>query len=172
MREETRTLYTINELSPAAREKAIDKNRDWNVMEDWWDGVYDDASQIGLKITSFDLGRGHEIGGEFTESAESCAHSIVGDHGHDCETFKTANAYLTERDELLSVWPKDDDGEFEDVYLLDDKLDDLDDEFLHAILEDYLVILSHEYDYLTSDEAIVESLETNEVEFTEDGGRP
>lgn len=41
------------------------------------------------------------------------------------------------------------------------KLDDLDNEFLHNLLEDYRIMLNKEYDYLTSCEAIVESIDAN-----------
>ena len=42
-------------------------------------------------------------------------------------------------------------------------------EFRRSILEDYRIILQTEFEYLTSEEAIVEIIEANEYEFTADG---
>jgi hypothetical protein len=54
---------------------------------------------------------------------------------------------------------------------LDDEPDtkDLDKEFLHNLLEDYRVMLQQEYDYLTSKDAVIETINANEYDFTEDG---
>jgi len=51
----------------------------------------------------------------------------------------------------------------------DDDCDDLDADFLKSLLEDYRIILSKEYDYLTGEEAIKETIQANEYEFTEGG---
>ena len=165
----TRTLYTFDELSETAKQKAIEKLWDINVDYEWWNGVYDDAEQVGLEITEFDLDRNRYTKGNFIESAEETAHSIVDNHGEQCETYKTAQSYLKERDNLIDNWPKDEDEELENEYELDGKLDDLDSEFLKSILEDYSISLQKYYDYLTSEEAIKETINANEYEFTEDG---
>ena len=76
--------------------------------------------------------------------------------------MKDADQYLSERDDLIRTWPEDETG-------LDEKLDDLDNDFLHDLLEDYRIMLINEYDYLTSREAIVESIDANGYEFDENG---
>ena len=43
------------------------------------------------------------------------------------------------------------------------------DDFLQSLCEDYRIILRNEYEYLTSEEAIIETIESNEYYFTEDG---
>ena len=53
----------------------------------------------------------------------------------------------------------------------DDDIDDLSDEFLKALLEEYRIILTNEFEWLTSDEAIIDTLRANEYEFNEDGSR-
>jgi len=45
----------------------------------------------------------------------------------------------------------------------------LEQEFLKCILEDYRCILSNEYDYLQSNEAVIETIITNDYAFTEEG---
>lgn len=93
-------------------------------------------------------------------------------HGETCETYKTAEAFLAERDEAVNTAPKDENGDFEDEYELNQKLDDIESDFLSNICEDYRIILTNEYEYLTSKEAIVETIEANEDEFGINGEFP
>lgn len=165
----TRNLYRYDELSEQAKETALQKFADINVNYDWWEEDYSDAETIGLLITGFDLDRNRHAHGKFLESAEECADKILKEHGGQCETFMDATNYLQERDRLINEWPKDENGELSDVYDLDCKLDDLDNEFLGLLLEDYSIMLQHEYEYRTSREAIEETIRCNEYEFTEKG---
>ena len=61
MRYEKIKVYEFNELSEEAKEKAIEKLWNINVDYEWWDCVYDDAENIGLKIKEFDLDRGSYV---------------------------------------------------------------------------------------------------------------
>ena len=160
MRTTETKLYQFNELSPEAQDKAIARLWDLNVDHEWWDSTYEDAARVGIKITHFDLGRRHEIGILLTDSLETVCMSILAEHGKKCDTYQTAKDFLSAWDAL----PVDDDGE-QDRYALED----LESEFCRAIGEDYLSILSKEHGYLTSREVIVETIEANEYEFTEDG---
>jgi len=162
-------VYTYEELSDKAKEKVLDKHYYHNVDYDWWDAVYDDAEMVGIKIEGFDTDRGAYCKIRFMGGAEETAHKIVDEHGDMCETYKTAKAYLEARDKLVDEWPRDEDGELEDEYGLDDKLDDLDGEFKHDISEDYRINLQKEYEYLTSREAIEESILNGDFEFDEEG---
>jgi organic radical activating enzyme len=166
----TRTLYKFEELSDEAKEKALDSHRYTNTEHmEWWESTYEDAANVGIKIEGFDTGRPSTIDGT-VEDTESTAHQIVRDHGEECETYKTAAEYLKERDAVIAAAPKDPDtDEYMDIEALDDKLDELGKEFTKSILEDYLIILRNELEYLESDEAAQESIEANGYEFTEDG---
>jgi hypothetical protein len=95
------------------------------------------------------------------------ANKIITDHGPDCDTFKTAKNYLTELTELREH--ANDDKDLLDE--CDDEPDttDIDSEFLKSLLEDYRIILQKEYEYLTGKPAIIEMIEANDYEFTEDG---
>lgn len=168
MRTEEIKVYKYEELSKKAKEKSREWYLEGALDYDWWDFIYEDAERAGIKITSFDLYR-HEISGNFTDHADLVAHKIMNDHGEDCETYKTAKDYTKKRDELFSEWPRDEDREFVDTWNLDDELDGLDEEFLQSILEDYLIILRHELEYLESDAKVEESIIANEYEFTENG---
>ena len=94
--------------------------------------------------------------GDLTENPRDVARLIMENHGPMCETYKDAVSFLEE------VEPWDDESQaFEEAAL----------EFERAIKEDYRIILSNEYDYLTGDEAIIETIKANEYEFTADGKR-
>jgi hypothetical protein len=166
MKTKTITLYKFDELSDDLKRKVLMNYYDINVDYEWWDSTYDDAKRIGLKITEFS---DHYCRGHFTEDALFTANAIIKEHGEECETFKTATAFLIERDEIVNTAPKDENGEFKDEYELDSKLDQVEEDFRLALLEDYRVILLKEYEYLTSEEAIAETLKANEYHFNDQG---
>jgi hypothetical protein len=166
----TITVYTFDELSEEAKKKAREWMRDHALDYDWWDFIYEDAASVGIKITGFDLGRASYCNGTI-EDTESTAHAILKNHGEECETHKTASAYLKERDDAIEAAPRNEDGEFEDEGALDDKLGEIDGEFTKAILEDYRICLQREYEYRLSDEPIDQDILANEYLFTEEGRR-
>ena len=63
MKTKTINLYSFDELREESKKKAIQNLWDINVDYDWWQFIYDDAKQIGLKLTGFDLDRGQSISG-------------------------------------------------------------------------------------------------------------
>ena len=164
MRTITTTIeaFTFEELSEEARQHAIEKLYDLNVSFDWWQFIYEDAENAGIKINGFDIDRGSYCTIEFVESAEYSAQYIVSNHGEKCDTFECASAYLKDRDRTIE-------GDFEDLYELDYLLDYLDDAFMKLLSECYLQLLRQEYEYLTSEEAIIETIKANEYEFTKEG---
>lgn len=160
MKEIITKVYDFDELNSKAKDRARDWFREVVSGDEWWDSTYEDAKQIGLKITGFDLGRAQECTGEFTTQEGRVARKILGEHGKDCETFKTATAYLADVEKLGPI-----------TYLNQAYLDDLNAEFLKSILEDYRVILQNEYEYAFSEERIDEGIRANEYTFTAEGKR-
>jgi len=165
-------LYQFSELSEYAKQKAISNLSDINVDSDWWLNTYDDAKEINLKITSFDIDRGSYVNAQFMQSAYDTANLIILNHGESCETYKTAQTFIQSWNNLVSKYS---DGINKNVvaeeneYEFDNEADDLESDFLKSISEDYRIILSNEFDYLTSETAIIETIESNEYYFTEDG---
>ena len=53
----------------------------------------------------------------------------------------------------------------------DEKFSELTTDFEYELAKCYFKSLQEEYDYRLSDEAIIESIESNDYEFTEDGER-
>lgn len=158
----TTNLYLFSELSKKAQEKAINSLCDINVDYEWWDGTYEDAKNIGLQITQFDIYR-HIIEGEIIDSGIKTAELILSNHGDKTDTYLLA---LNFKSDYTALEDSITDDNERDVYF---KQSDLTVEFKKALLEEYLSILRKEYEYLTSRDAIVETIEINEYYFTEDG---
>lgn len=163
MREVTVKLYQYDELNEKAKEKALTWFLEAGNDDEWWDYMYDDAKNIGLKITSFDLYR-QNITGEIITSAPEMIETIIRDHGKTCETYKTAERYAPTFKDLEAMRDNDDEK-------FDDEWEKSEHEFLHDILEDYLVMLRHESEYREGREYLEEGIRINEYEFTENGKR-
>jgi hypothetical protein len=171
MRTIEKTVYSFSELNDEQKQVAVDKLRDINVDHEWYEWTVGDAKDIGLAIDTFDLYR-RDISGEFIDDGQHAAGLIVKEHGEGCETHKLAQAYLTGRAELVKKYSDGINTELVDYDKedeFDSEIEEFDKEFLHELLEEYLAILRREEEYLTSDEAIIETIEANEYEFNEDG---
>jgi hypothetical protein len=165
----TYNVYKFDELTEEAKQKAIEKLRDINVDYEWWEYDYEDANIAGLQITSFNLDRNRHAKGEFIENACKCAQAIIENHGKDCETYQTTKRFLWERDKVINEAEKDEHGDFKDESAVDSTLDYVESEYLKSILEDYSMILQKEYEYRLSDEAVIETIKSNDYDFLENG---
>lgn len=161
------TVYTFNELSEDAQQKAIENLFDINLDSNWWQFTYEDAERIGLKITSFDLDRNRHAEGEFILSPAEVAQNILNEHGETCETFKTAQNFLNDWQPIFNSY-MDQESENYESEESEEEMKDLEDEFLKSLCEDYSIILQNEYEYLMTDEAIKGTI-ADSYEFTEDG---
>ena len=153
-------VFTFDELSDKAKERAREWYRGAGLDYEWWDSTYDDAAQIGLRITSFGLDRNRFATGEFTKDAQTVCDLILANHGVSCETHKTALKFKNDFNDLKS--PSED---------YDDKFGELKEEFEKSLLEDYSIILQKEYEYLYSNESVDENIKANEYTFLESGKR-
>lgn len=151
-------IYKFDELSDEAKEHAIEKLYDLNLYYDWWDYITDDAKDIGLTLIEFDIDRGY-IDLEFHEEPKEVAYLIIKNHGKQCETYKDAVNYLVERHSIKKKIVKPIDYTYEENR----------DDFLKELSGSYLNLLRSQYEYLTSEEAIIETIESMDYDFTEDG---
>ena len=163
MRKVETLVYKFEELTPDAQQKAIDAHCFINLEHDWWkDTITEDAlGTAGIVIEEFDVLPIWARGG-FKSSAVESAQHILQNHGESCATYPIAEKFLNDRAELES---------FPDTEETEALLEGLEDAFLDAILREYAIILSSEYDELCSNNAIKEALIANEYEFTENGDR-
>jgi hypothetical protein len=160
--------YKFEELSEVEQQKATGYLSDINVNYGWWENVYYDAKEVYLLIKGFDTFR-KDISISFLYDAEDTAYKIEKEHGETCNTYSITKEYLKKRDELIEDAEKDEFGEFLDCYELDSNLDELDKIYLKQLGEEFFIILDNEYIYLTSEEAVKETILSNDYEFNEFG---
>lgn len=171
-------IFKFNELSADAQQVAINGLGHINTDHNWWEFTYEDAKEIGLQIKGFDLDRNRGADGRFIGTALNCAQNIIANHGTECATFTTAKSFIEEWNGLVNKWTGKIDGITPDgnnyyitfesdanEYDFDLDLQDLEDDFLQSILEDYSIMLQNECDYLQSDEAIKETIIANDYDF-------
>lgn len=173
------TVYSFAELSDDAKERALNAFRDINVESDWYEYAYDTiraaGKLLGLEIDdiSFDVysycifdasyeyvrGAAKAVCKEFSWVDDLC--KVAKDlqdlqkrhfYSLSCAVTegRTTNRYSCFR--------------FGEDYECDD-LGDILDDFAHWAR----ILLRDGYDYLTSDEAVKETIEANGYEFTEGG---
>ncbi len=150
------TVYQFDELSDKAKECAREWYRNGALDYEWWE-IRIDAAQVGLKITTFDLGRAQSIDGELTMSAMESISNIITTHGEDCNTHKLASRYYPQ---FLAL-------DIED----EETAQALEEEYTRELKEEYWRILNEELEYQLSDECVDESILANEYEFLENGQR-
>lgn len=162
----TITLYSFDELNEEQKQKAIDNLRDINVDYPDWSNIDYDSELIGLKIIELQDHRPNK--GEFITSAKDCANAILKEHGEQCETYKTAKSFLDEYLPLEKEWTDNEDNDgFPFEY--ENQACELSEEFLKSLLEDYRIMQNKDYEYLTSDESIIETIKANEYLFNANG---
>lgn len=165
-------VYKFDELTDEQKERVISNYYDINVDYDWWQYVYDDAKKIGLKIKDFDLDRDNYCKIEKIDSCYEIAQQILKNHGETCETYKDAKKFIEKWDQLVINCSNGIDLQKvseENYDKFDEKVDELENEFLYNLSEDYKIMLQNEYDYLISSRAIIETLVSNDYDFTEEG---
>lgn len=166
-------VYPFEELNEAAKKTAIDNLYDLNVDHQWWDCTYDEAKNLGFEIRGFDVGQGSSCEILIVENHLSCIMTnILDSHGETCDTYTMAKEYQQHRNQLVrncsdGIHTDRVSEEHEDKF--DDLEDELNDMYKERLSEEYLSLLRKEYEYLTSDEAIKETIESNEYEFTAEG---
>lgn len=167
MRKHEITIYTYDELAPKVQAKVLDNLREWNTSDDWWDPTYEDAKDIGLEITAFDLYR-RTIEGTFLLSAAEAAQNILTEHGDMCETYKTAESFLEDWQPVFDSYMDATSEKYEspesEVELLE-----IEDKFRTALLHNYLTLLQHDYDYLTDNDTLIEQIHEGEYKYHVNG---
>ena len=191
MRIQETKIYTFDELNEDAKEKALDNCRDINTFDgsEWWNHIYADAKAVaktlGIDVDSiyfsgfssqgdgacftgtYEYHKGWraelldhelfdadllEIGNALQEAQRKAFYTIVARIAHRGH-YSHSGCMAIDDDASCSF---DSDGIRDALRLLAD--------WMYSSLE-------AEYDYLTSDEAVRESILANEYEFTETGER-
>lgn len=189
-------VYKYDELSESAQQKAREWYLEDGLDYSWWDFSYEDFARVA-EIIGIDIscrqGRGAEI--YFTDFySQGSGSSFCGTYRYakgavdkikkyapqDEELHRIAQALqdlqrkhfyrleariTSRRDAAISVDVSDREDPYKDVGDAEGELTDLMNDFNHWMY----YRLRDEYEYLTSDEAVAESIIANEYEFDEDG---
>ena len=161
---ETKELYTFEELTEEAKEKARERYRDGGLGYGWWDFCPDDYA-LDAKHFYFDLYR-RSIDIKPARSAEDTARHIVENHGESCDSYKVAFDFLARLSTLMALLDGDDE---EAADTAEEELDALAEGFLQELGECVLASLIREAEWLDSNENVDENITANEYEFTKDG---
>ena len=154
-------VYKFKELNKQTKEKVIDNYRYINVEDTfWYDFIKEDFIRLGLEIRNFDLDRGSfaEI---HIEDFEETSKNIIEEFGDNVPIQKTAKNYIDEFNKIQANFKEDEDIERE--------LEILDEKYQREYSADILSYLRKDYDYQVSDEAIIETIEANDYNFTWNG---
>lgn len=186
-------VYKFEGLSKEAQQKAIESMRDINVDYEWWDFTYDgfkeDAKEAGFDVDKIyfsgfaSQGDGAMFEGEVNDITNfisnlnphvqrvikagrmniswSVVHRGHYYHSHCTEISFDAGDYPG-----YFVSGKGWQGNFQDNM---DKLEETISDAYHDLCHKLYRTLEKEYDYLTSNEAIKDTIIANEYEFTKDG---
>ena len=193
MQTHTITTYSFVELSEDAQRNAIEKLWDLNTGFDWWyESVLEDAKKV-LSMLGVDVDNIYFSG--FASQGDGAC--FTGSYRYKIGAAKAIKAYAPEDEELHRIAGDLQDLQQRNFYGLTasithrgryyhehsvsvdvehtEGIDMPDDtvESVAALLRDLMCwiyrSLSSEYDYLTGEEAIRESIEANDYEFTVEG---
>ena len=175
----TTMVYSFNELSEAAQKRALNKFRYIDVEYDWWEDSYDTIRAAG-KLIGLDIDRiyfdtnSYCIFDAYYRYARGAVKAVCKEFPWADDLHKVArDLQALQRRYFYSlrcnVASQRDTNSYQcfrfgEDYECED-LGDIIDDFAHWAR----ILLRDEYEYLTSDDAVKETIEANEYEFTEGG---
>lgn len=183
MRQETvtRTILKFNELDPKSQAKVIDNLRDINVDYDWWESTYEDMTHIleTLGFSNVDIsfsgfssqGDGASFTGRFSipktkkEAKERLAK--VKEYAPKIKLFDFVDMRFTNEEKEAETMDIERLGRYVHSNSVTTDNSDLTN-FVRDFSNYIYKCLETENDYLTSDEAIKETIECNDYEFYQD----
>lgn len=197
MKTKTINIYTFDELSESAKEKAREWYRDGALDYDWWDFIYEDADNVA-KLLGIEISRkgskgqtleiwfhGFYCQGDGSSFAGSYSYAKgapikIREHApQDTELHRIADQLQALQRRhfyrlCAEITSYRDTSIRVEVYNSENRYADIPDEQeLTDLLNDFNAWifrqLETEYEYLMSDETVDESIQANEYEFTEEG---
>lgn len=179
MRTVTKEIFKFEELLPDVQQKVIDNNRDWNVDHDWWQFAYDEIAEM-WKEKGLGIDDHKKNNGPFYFSLDrGWNFYATGVYVADYDAlFKALNIHETSDmaeniQDNVSFTVHHYGGNSAKTLVNSDYLDDESCEAVQTLIDELcehsLDFLQKEYDYLTSDEVIRESIIANENEFDWEG---
>lgn len=199
MRTIEKTLYMYDELSDAAKANAREWYLEGGLDYEWWDGCYEDfvriGEMLGIEFSTRGRSKGPEIyfTGFYTQGAGS---SFVGTYRYAKGALKKIKEYAPQDEELHRIAKALQGVQSRYFYKLIANIESVRDHTIRVSVEHYddpyrdigdaegeirdlmndfndwmFRCLEREYEWLTSDEQVEESILINEYEFDEYGNR-
>ena len=166
--------FLFQELDSQTQEKVIENNRTINVDSNFWYEceLENFKHALKIKVNEFDIYR-RTINITIEDSFET-AQGIVNFFTEKSDFVKIAKIFIKDRDALVKKYgegnDKDGYGVKEEYWSeYDEEMEYLEEEFRKEIAEEILSMLTGQYEYEISDDAIKETILANEYEFQEDG---
>jgi len=195
MRIKETKVYPFGELSDDVKQEVVEDMADINVDYDWWYD-YDDKKEI-VKLMGIDIdniyfsgfssqGDGACFEGSY-EYRKGCVKAIMDYAPKDTELhriikelqsiqkkcFYSAKASVKQSGHYMHKYCTEISVDFENRNTSIDYYNQEHEENITELLRDYMEwiyrSLEKDYEYLTSEKAIIETIEANEYEFTADG---
>jgi hypothetical protein len=134
-------LYEFDELPLCSKEKALNQNREININCFWYVPTFEDLFDTGINITEFDLDK-DTISGNFIFSVDECVENII-------RKYPDSIAY--------------------DLAVLFKKNNPPVEVFKYELLNEFKRFLREDYNNLTNDEAVADTVRSKKLLFESDG---
>lgn len=164
-------IYQFDELSEESQQVAIKNFRENCPDYYWYCFIYESAKDLGIEIESFDIDS-RQIELKLFKSFEEIANNILFDFFDDLPISIAAKTFLENKANLISKYSN---GIGLDIICednfeqYDEEIEEIDKDFKNDLENIYLLGLRNEWEYQQSDEYIIEHIQANEYNFTEDG---
>ncbi len=154
-------VYKFEELDKQTQEKVIENYRYINVEDTfWYDWIKDDFNRLGLEIKEFNIDRG-SYAKIYIENFEDTSNYIIEEFGDSVAIKQTAKNYLKELKEIVSNFKEDEE--------IDREFEILDEKYQHEFEADILSYLRANYVWEINDQAVINTIEANDYDFTTEG---
>jgi hypothetical protein len=161
----TRTLYKFNELSDEAKEKAVSKLYDINVNHDWWEDEFA-CFKDGLKQKGVTVKNIYFTG--FSSQGDGACFTTEKIHCENITYWVYQSGRYYHENTMKLEYEIENGVTDEEFNLLKEKAESFLEDCKEQARELYRDLEST-YNYLTSEAAIIETIEANDYEFTEEG---
>jgi len=189
------TVFKFSELSDAAKERAIEKWNQDGLDYEWWDAVYEDAKTIGelmgIRVDKiffsgfWSQGDGACFEGsyeykkgsvkavlDYAPIDEDLAKIVKGLQAEQRRNFYKLSAEVKQRGHYMHEFCTEIDvvdNRDNAPWRVSDEVEEAIKDLLRDFMRWIYRTLEREHEYLTSAEAVTETIEANDYEFTEAG---
>jgi hypothetical protein len=142
-----KVVRKFDELDDKLRALVLSNNSDINTDYEWWENLSDDAKNVGLTISAFNVD-GHQadsINWDMSMDHNQSITKILADHGKECPTHTLALEFQAKCESRHCV------------------------AYAQKLAGLYLDMLRREYEDRCGDEMIADTLKANDYEFDEKG---